>query len=48
MWKWSAQDFSLKQLLRFEIYAAKYEIYSYEIHEKFAYKHSETIEYVKR
>ena len=39
IWK-SANIFTLKHLLLFEIYAQK-------IWEKFVYKHSETIEYVK-
>ena len=34
------EDFTLKQVLLFEIYTPK-------ICEKFVYKHSETIEYVK-
>ena len=36
----SFEDFTLKHLLRFETYTC-------EICEKFVYKHSETIEYVK-
>ena len=40
MWKKYVEDFTLKYLLLFEIYARK-------ICEKFVYKHSETIEYVK-
>ena len=40
IWKWYVIDFSIKLLLVFEICAR-------EIREKFAYKHSETIEYVK-
>ena len=40
IWRWYAEDLSLKHLLLFQICAR-------EICEKFAYKHSETIEYVK-
>ena len=40
IWKQDVEDFSLKHLLLFEICAC-------EICEKFVYKHSETIEYVK-
>ena len=40
MWKWYVEDFTLKQLLLFEICA-------HEICEKFVCKHSVTIEYVK-
>ena len=41
IWKYYVEDFTLlKHLLLFEICAS-------EICEKFAYKHSETIEYVK-
>ena len=39
-WKWYVEDFTLKNLLLFEICAR-------EICEKFVYKHSETIEYIK-
>ena len=39
-WKWYVEDFTLKHLLLFEICAR-------EICEKFVYKHSETIEYIK-
>ena len=35
IWKWYVEDFTLKQLLLFEICAS-------EICEKFVYKHSET------
>ena len=40
IWKQDAEDFILKQLLLFEICTR-------EKCEKFVYKHSETIEYVK-
>ena len=40
IWKYHVEDFTLKHLLLFEICAR-------EIFEKFVYKHSETIEYVK-
>ena len=40
IWKQYIEDFTLKHLLLFEICAR-------EIYEKFVYKHSETIEYVK-
>ena len=40
MWKYYVEDFTLKHVLLFEICAR-------EIFEKFVYKHSETIEYVK-
>ena len=40
MWKKYAEDFTLKHLLIFEICAR-------ELCEKFIYKHSETIEYIK-
>ena len=40
IWKQYVKHFTLKDLLRFEISAR-------EIYEKFVYKHSETIEYVK-
>ena len=40
MWKYYVEDFTSKHLLLFEICAPK-------ICEKFVYKHSETIEYVK-
>ena len=40
VWKWYVENFTLKHLLLFEIYAR-------EMCEKFVYKHSETIEYVK-
>ena len=40
IWKQYVEDFALKHLLLFEISAR-------EISEKFVYKHSETIEYVK-
>ena len=39
-WKWYVEEFTLKHVLRFEICA-------HEICEKFVYKHSETIEYIK-
>ena len=39
-WKYYVEDFTLKDLLRFEICA-------HEICEKFVYKHSETIEHDK-
>ena len=40
IWKYYLKDFTLKHLLLSEICAR-------EIYEKFVYKHSETIEYVK-
>ena len=40
IWKWYFEYFTLKHLLFLEIYAR-------ERCEKFVYKHSETIEYVK-
>ena len=40
IWKYHVEDFRLKHLLLFEICA-------HEIWEKFVYKHSETINYVK-
>ena len=40
IWKWYVENLTLKHLLLFEICAQK-------ICEKFVYKHSETIEYVK-
>ena len=40
MWKEYVEDFTLKHLILFEIMARK-------VCEKFVYKHSETIEYVK-
>ena len=40
IWKQYVEDFTLKHLWIFEICAR-------EIYEKFVYKHSETIEYVK-
>ena len=40
VWKYYAEDFTLKHFLLFEICAR-------EICEKFVYKHSETTEYVK-
>ena len=40
IWKYYVEDFTLKYFLLFEIYAL-------EMPEKFVYKHSETIEYVK-
>ena len=40
IWKYYVEDFTLKPLLLFEVYAR-------EICEKFVYKHSETMEYVK-
>ena len=40
IWKYYVEDFSLKHLLLFEICTRT-------IGEKFAYEHSETIEYVK-
>ena len=39
-WKWYVEDFTIKHLLRFEIWAR-------ELCDKFVYKHLETIEYVK-
>ena len=39
-WKWYVKDFTLKHLLLFEICA-------HEVCEKFVYKHSEALEYVK-
>ena len=40
IWKYYVKDFTLKQLLLFEICTR-------EVCEKFVYKHLETIEYVK-
>ena len=40
IWKQSFEDFTVKHLLLFEICAR-------EVGEKFVYKHSETIEYIK-
>ena len=40
IWKWYAQDFTLKRFLNFEISAR-------EISEKFVYKYLETTEHVK-
>ena len=40
IWKQSVEDFTLQQLLHFEKYA-------HEVCEKFVYKHSEAIAYVK-
>ena len=40
IWKWYVEDFTLKHLLLFEVCA-------HDMYEKFVYKHSETIEYVK-
>ena len=40
IWKWYVEDFTLKHLLLSEVCA-------HDMYEKFVYKHSETIEYVK-
>ena len=40
IWKWYVEDFTVTHLLLFEICTG-------EVCEKFVYKHSETIEYVK-